>query len=131
MVTRRLAVLLLVLAVAGCANNATESGAAGPGPSDVASSAAASAPASAEPSAGRPTAAEAETITGTVTAGVEPGCLVLQDAKGSYLLVFDDAALRSSAPVGSAVTLTGRSDPSMMSTCQQGVPFIVTSVKAG
>jgi len=64
-------------------------------------------------------------------AGVEPNCLLVQDAKGSHLLVFDDKALRAETPVGAKVTLTGTSKPNMMSTCQQGVPFIVTSVKAG
>jgi hypothetical protein len=138
MVTRRFAALMLLFAVAGCANNATDTGAPGPAASDLPS---ASAPApepstpalepSTEPSGG-PTAGGAETITGTVTAGVEPNCLLLvQDAKGAHLLVFDDPALKASAPVGARVTVTGRSEPGMMSTCQQGTPFIVTSVKAG
>jgi hypothetical protein len=131
MVTRRFATaLMLVLAVAGCADNTTESGAAGPAPSASDVIDLPSATPSTEPSAGKPTATGAETITGTVTAGVEPHCLLLQDDKGSHLLVFDDTALRLSAAVGAKVTLTGRSEPSMMSTCQQGVPFIVTSVSS-
>ena len=131
MVTRRFATaLMLVLAVAGCANNdQAETGATGPAPS--ASDVLPSATPSTEPSGDLPTASGAETISGTVTAGVEPGCLLLQDAKGSHLLVFDDEALKSSAAVGAKVTLTGRSQPKMMSTCQQGIPFIVASVKAG
>jgi hypothetical protein len=132
MLTRRIAALMLVFAVAGCANgNAGGSEAAAPGPSssDVVATPPSDLP-STEPSGGIPTDTAAETISGTVTAGVEPNCLVLQDAKGSHLLIFDDSALRADAAVGSRVTLTGRSDPSMMSTCQQGVPFLVTSVKA-
>jgi surface antigen len=136
MVTRRSAALgsaalLLALALAGCAGNGT--GTAAPGPSDVIDlpSVSASAEPTTEPSGAKPTASGAETISGTVIAGVEPNCLVLQDAKGSHLLVFDDKALRAEAPVGAKVTLTGTSKPAMMSTCQQGVPFIVTSVKAG
>jgi hypothetical protein len=126
MVTRRFATaLMLTLAIAGCANNATQPGAAGSAPSPSASDVIDL------PSAGPSTAAGAETISGTVTAGVEPGCLLLQDDKGSHLLVFHEASLRSSAAVGAKVTLTGRSEPTQMSTCQQGVPFIVASVKAG
>jgi hypothetical protein len=127
MVSRRIAALLLLFAVAGCANSGTPVGpSAEPLPS---SSVPAGAKPSTEPSG--PTAAGAEQISGTVAAGVEPNCLVLQDSKGSYLLVFDEPALRADAPVGRKVTLTGRSDPGMMTTCQQGTPFIVTSVTAG
>ncbi|GIF00233.1 hypothetical protein Ari01nite_76970 [Paractinoplanes rishiriensis] len=123
---------MLLLALTGCANNASDSGAGAPAPtaSDLPSASAPALEPSTEPSGG-PTAGGAETITGTVTAGVEPNCLLLvQDAKGSHLLVFDDPALKASAPVGARVTVTGRSEPGMMSTCQQGTPFIVTSVKA-
>lgn len=133
MVTRRFAALMLLFALAGCANNADDSAAGGSGPtaSDLPSASAPPLEPSTEPSGG-PTAGGAETISGTVTAGVEPNCLLLvQDAKGAHLLVFDDPALKASAPVGARVTVIGRSEPGMMSTCQQGTPFIVTSVKAG
>jgi hypothetical protein len=56
---------------------------------------------------------------------------VLTAGDASYQLVFDDPAMRSDAPVGKKVSLVGRAEPSMMSTCQQGVPFIVTAVQAG
>jgi hypothetical protein len=81
-----------------------------------------------EPSADTPTDAGVETITGTVQEGVEPNCRLIQDNSGSYLLVFDDASLRSQAVVGKKITASGRSEPKMMSTCQQGIPFIVTSL---
>ena len=130
MVTRRFAAfLLLTLVLAGCANN--------PGPaassavSSAESSPAVSAAPSAEPSAGKPAATGAQTISGTVAEGVEPNCLILRDAGGSHVLFFDDPALRTAAKTGSRVTLTGRSEPTMMTTCQQGVPFIVSSVKPG
>ena len=73
-------------------------------------------------------AGKVQTISGTVTAGVEPRCLLLQDTQGLYQLLFHDPALRSKAPVGATVTLTGTANPGQMSTCQQGVPFVVTSV---
>ncbi|GAA2653368.1 hypothetical protein [Paractinoplanes durhamensis] len=114
-----------MLCLAGCANNTDQAGATEP---SSASAAPTSAAPTTEPSSAKPTAAGAETISGTVEAGVEPNCLLLQDTKGSHLLVFDDAAMRADAAVGKKVTLTGRSEPTMMSTCQQGIPFIVTSV---
>ncbi|GIM98091.1 hypothetical protein [Paractinoplanes toevensis] len=126
MLTRRVAAALaLMLCLAGCANQDSPIDSAAPASSLPASSLPSSAP-TAEPSA--PTATGAQTITGTVEAGVEPNCLLLQDGKGSHLLVFDDAAMRADVGVGKKVTLTGRSEPTMMSTCQQGIPFIVTSV---
>jgi hypothetical protein len=126
MVIRRTAVALaLALAVAGCANN-VDSGAGSP-PSGVVAPPSSSAPPA--PSTGA-SAGAVETISGTVAAGVEPNCLILQDEKGSHLLLFDNAALQQQAKVGANVTLTGRSEPDLMSTCQQGVPFTVISVTA-
>ena len=139
MLTRAVPAVLLLLLAAGCADGATESGAA-PAPSSPAPvtsdvidpplpTAKTSGPVG-EPSAGRPNAG-GQTVTGTVSAGVEPNCLLLNDATGAHLLIFDDPAMRAKAPVGKKVTVSGKSDPSMMSTCQQGVPFIVSSIEAG
>jgi hypothetical protein len=136
MLIRRSAALLgLVVCLSGCAGQTSSSGSEVAAPSSSAPAPApssASASVSVEPSGAKPTAVGAETISGTVEAGVEPGCLLVQDAKGSHLLVFDDSAMRTdaTAAVGKKVTLTGRSEPTMMSTCQQGVPFIVTSLTA-
>jgi hypothetical protein len=71
----------------------------------------------------------AEIISGTVAAGVEPHCLVLRDAAGSHSLYFQDESLRPLAPAGAKVTLVGHASPGMMTTCQQGEPFIVTEVR--
>ena len=61
------------------------------------------------------------TLSGTVVAGVEPGCRLL----GGHQLVGSAAAgLRE----GMAVRVTGFERRSLMSHCQQGVPFVVTSV---
>jgi hypothetical protein len=73
-------------------------------------------------------AGDSQTVTGTVEAGVEPNCRVIHDNAGAHLLVFKDAALRADAVVGKKITVTGRPEPKMMSTCQQGIPFIVASV---
>jgi hypothetical protein len=72
-----------------------------------------------------------ETLTGTVEAGVEPNCKLIRDDAGNHTLYFDDPSLRAKAPVGKKVTVTGHSDRGMMTTCQQGTPFIVTSVGPG
>jgi hypothetical protein len=140
MLTRRAAaVLTLALCLAGCANGAAEPGAA-PASAPAAGSPSTSAPVSGsasasaspspstEPSGNNPTASGAQTITGTVEAGVEPNCRLIKDSAGSHLLFFDDASLRAEAPVGKKVTVTGRSEPKMMSTCQQGIPFVVSAV---
>ena len=121
--------------VAGCANNAGDQAGGAPQPAPAQSSDVVDLPVppTGLPSAGggKPGATGAQTITGTVTAGVEPNCLVLTAGDASYQLVFDDPAMRSDAPAGKKVTLVGRAEPGMMSTCQQGVPFIVTAVRAG
>ncbi|MEU4569682.1 hypothetical protein [Micromonospora sp. NPDC023956] len=61
------------------------------------------------------------TITGTVTSGVEPGCLLL----GEYLLV---GGPRDMIKSGAKITVTGRVQADLMTTCQQGTPFLVDRV---
>jgi hypothetical protein len=67
-------------------------------------------------------------LTGTVEAGVESGCVVLADAGGGVLanLIGLDT---STTPLGSRVAVTGRFQQDLMTTCQQGRPFQVTSVE--
>lgn len=110
---RVLAVATLVT-LAGCASTTPSS----------------SSPSSPEPSATPSSSApSSEVITGTVAAGVEPHCLVLRDAAGAHSLYFHDESLRSSVTAGAKVTLTGHPEPGMMTTCQQGEPFVVTAVR--
>lgn len=61
------------------------------------------------------------TVTGTVEAGVESNCLLL----GGYLLLGGDRAL---VKPGARITVTGRSEPDTLTTCQQGTPLRVESV---
>lgn len=68
------------------------------------------------------------TVTGQVTAGVEPGCRLLSDGRTSYLLLGGD---ENAAKVGARVTVTGTLAENVMSTCQQGTPLQVKSVRAG
>jgi Protein of unknown function (DUF5818) len=68
------------------------------------------------------------TVTGTVQAGVEPGCLLLEDqAGGRFLLVGGD---RDKLAPGRRVAVTGRVDRGLLSTCQQGEPLVVASIEA-
>lgn len=71
------------------------------------------------------------TLTGTVSAGVEPNCLLLKDGTGDHLLITEDAKLRSALQPGAEVTVVGRSEPGLMTTCMQGQPFVVSSVAGG
>ncbi|MEH1167621.1 hypothetical protein V6V47_19770 [Micromonospora sp. CPCC 205539] len=57
-------------------------------------------------------------ITGTIASGVEPNCLLLD----GYLLL---GGPRDVLAAGARVTVTGRVEPGMMTTCQQGTPFVV------
>ncbi|WBB77455.1 hypothetical protein O7606_14280 [Micromonospora sp. WMMD882] len=61
-------------------------------------------------------------VTGTVTSGVEPGCLLL----GEYLLV---GGPRDVIKAGAKLTVTGKAQPDLMTTCQQGTPFLVETAK--
>lgn len=65
---------------------------------------------------------EVVTVTGTVQAGVESGCLLLD---GLLLIGGSPEVLQP----GNQVTVTGRLDPGMVTFCQQGIPLIVTSAE--
>ncbi len=121
MMIRRLSVLTALVAVlfaAGCARNA-----------DTGSPAAAPPSAAPTEESGKPSAPVGQTITGTVTAGVEPNCVLLSGGGTDYLLIFEDPALRDQVKTGEQATVVGRAEKGQMTTCQQGTPFIVTSVR--
>ncbi len=68
------------------------------------------------------------TATGTVVAGIEPGCTVLHTDQGqNYLLVGGD---RGKLREGARVQVRGRLLRDLLSTCQQGLPLQVASVEA-
>jgi hypothetical protein len=113
-----LAALLAVLFAAGCAGTSADDPAV-------------SAPTtpSAQPSTQPPSAEPGSTtLTGTIAAGVEGNCFLLKDDSGSHLLVFKDPALRAQARPGMKVTVVGTPQPGMVTTCQQGVPFVVSTL---
>jgi hypothetical protein len=66
------------------------------------------------------------TLTGQVEEGVEPGCLVMKLGTATYLLVGGDRTL---VAAGKRITVRGRPNPEMITTCQQGTPFEVAEVR--
>ncbi len=63
--------------------------------------------------------------TGEVVAGVEPGCLLLDNDEIRYLLLGGD---RDQLQPGRRVTVSGVADPGTPTTCMEGVPLRVTEV---
>jgi hypothetical protein len=79
------------------------------------------------PPATKPTQPSGEvTVTGTVIEGVEPDCLLLDADGRQFLLVGGD---RSELQAGARVAVTGRLDRSLLSTCQQGEPLVVSTIE--
>lgn len=67
------------------------------------------------------------TLRGTVAEGVELGCMVLRAEDGNeYLLLGGD---RSVISAGKRLEVVGRSQPGLMTTCQQGIPFKVSQAR--
>jgi hypothetical protein len=124
---RRALVVLVAaaaFAVSGCAGSPTDSTPADSTPAGSGSAV------SVLPSMSVPSPAGSETLTGTVAEGVEPSCLILKGDDGHHVLIFDDPGLRSRARIGAQVTVSGHSMPGQATTCQQGVAFVVTAVRA-
>jgi hypothetical protein len=67
---------------------------------------------------------KAVTIDGVIEAGVEPGCKVLTAGNTKYLMLGGN-----DVPMGVPVRVEGTLQPGVLSTCQQGTPLRVTSVK--
>ena len=67
------------------------------------------------------------TATGTLRDGVEPGCVLLEADQGTvYLLVGGD---RGKLTAGGRAQVTGMLAPDLLSTCQEGKPLLVSSIK--
>jgi hypothetical protein len=120
--------LLAGLLVAGCAEPDGGDGGAGPGgaaPTTVPATTPTTAP-------GKPTEPTRSggpvTVTGTVTKGVEPGCLLLAaEDGGQFLLVGGE---RAELRPGRRLAVTGQVDRGLLSTCQQGEPLVVAAIEA-
>ncbi len=137
--TAAVTLLASVALLAGCADADSDSGEESAGSPASASSTPATAAPSLPPlpdtSPSIPTATTSGkaadgqiTVTGTKVDGVEPGCVLLKTADKEYLLVGGD---RDVIQRSSRLTVTGTPQPDLMSTCQQGIPFQVASVRAG
>jgi hypothetical protein len=114
--TRRATVLAVAVAAAllgGCADSPSPSPTPGGSVSPSISSSGGLSPSPGE-----------MTLTGQIVEGVEAGCRLLDD----YLLLPGPGISRDDIRAGLTVTVRGRVERGMMTTCQQGTPFIVTEV---
>ena len=66
------------------------------------------------------------TLTGEIEEGVEAGCMLLRAGDRAYLLLGGD---RNMIRQGGRVTVRGKPQPGLMTTCQQGTPFQVSEVR--
>jgi hypothetical protein len=123
---RGLAAVLFCLMLASCAGQQAPPGA--PASSSPASDTSTPSipeplPPSSAPLTTTPTRAPGvTTVRGTVSAGVEAGCLLLNTGSTQYLLLGADTSI---AVNGAEIEVSGKADPGAMTTCQQGTPFQV------
>jgi hypothetical protein len=76
------------------------------------------------PPSGKPSGSGPMEISGTVVEGVEMGCRLI----GKYLLMPGPGINGEDLRVGATLTVRGRVERGMMTTCQQGTPFVVTEI---
>jgi len=76
------------------------------------------------PTAARTSMQSTIRIRGTVSDGVEPGCMLLTSKGVVYLLLW-----RHKTPVtGPEIEVEGTLQPDLLTTCQQGIPLVVDRV---
>lgn len=73
---------------------------------------------------GKPSGSASIEVSGTVVEGVEMGCRLIDQ----YLLLPGPGINRDDLRVGATLTVRGRVERGMMTTCQQGTPFVVTEI---
>lgn len=88
-----------------------------------------STPGRSTPPATKP-AGDLETHTGTVSQGVEPGCLILRASDGTYELVGADTTAKRALRPDAKVVVRGYEEHGLMSHCMQGKMLKVVSARA-
>jgi hypothetical protein len=76
------------------------------------------------PSTGKPSGGALTEVSGTVVQGVEAGCRLINQ----YLLLPGPGIKRDDLRIGATLTVRGRVEEGMMTTCQQGTPFVVSEI---
>jgi hypothetical protein len=127
------AALCALVLLAGCADDsATPAGAPGTATTPASSGSSAPAPTpSLDPGGDLVTPTKGAglmTVRGTVSEGVEAGCLLL--SSGGVVYQLQGAAARD-LKAGQQVEVEGKVEQGMLSTCQQGTIFTVTAVRPG
>ncbi|MFD0742238.1 hypothetical protein ACFQ1L_10595 [Phytohabitans flavus] len=129
-IRRALVVLVAAALLGGCAGTDDSSGGDAVAPS---SSSSAPSP-SASPSfpedlptptpSGKPSGGGSIEVSGTVVQGVEMGCRLIDQ----YLLMAGPGINKEDLRIGAQLTVRGQVEQGMMTTCQQGTPFVVTEI---
>lgn len=70
---------------------------------------------------GKPGPVSRVQLSGTVAPGVEAGCHLLTSGGSTYQLIWERGGLVD----GQQVEVVGTPQPDLMTTCQQGIPFVV------
>ena len=127
-------VLAVCLAAAGCAK--AGEGTPGEGtPSGSAPSGASTSPGGAvsspslSPTGGVSPAIGEVIVTGELQEGVEAGCVLLRTNDKLYLLVGQGDRSQMQGSRSSKVTVRGKPEPGLMTTCQQGTPLRVIEMR--
>jgi hypothetical protein len=124
------ACLLAVGFLAGCAASGN-GGTAAPGGSVSATpneSQSSLPPSTLGPSGGASQSGVEMTVTGELQEGVEAGCTLLRTSGVLYLLIGGDRS-KMQGSTSAKVTVKGKPEPGLMTTCQQGTPFRVTEMR--
>lgn len=130
------AIVLVAAPAAGCANGDDGGQTPQPTPAPTRTGPAATPSVTGTPTGAVSTPAEGDpatpaagevTVTGEVVPGVEPNCLVLRGDGSEYLLIAESAAV--TLPTSGRVTVVGRTQTDLATTCMQGIPLVVREVR--
>jgi hypothetical protein len=78
------------------------------------------------PNAASPKPQAEITVVGTVEEGVEHGCTILRSGEALYQLMGSTDPL---IVIGARISVTGKTNPGLVTTCQQGTPLQVIAVR--